>query len=99
MQAELKDQLEALTVYWTYLEMNIDASNPLHFKCGLNNLIRYKKNFREKFPDTWTSKVDIVKEHYDRQNYNNDMAFECLSLSTDFNFAQNPHAVKITELI
>ena len=34
-----------------------------------------------------------------RDEYNNDLAFQCLSFGTDFNFNQNDHVLKITQLL
>lgn len=99
MQTQIIAKLANLDFYWKYLNIVANSSSPYYLTCSQNDITKYKDNYNKKFSDKKISKADIVQNSYNRDHYDGDLAFECLSLGVDFNFKQNKHVIKIAELL
>ena len=65
-------------------------------ECSLNNIMQYLTNYNETLKKG--DLESIVRSQYHNGNFDNDMAFECLSLGLNFNFETNALVREIKEL-
>lgn len=69
------------------MSIDLDYSKPETVSCQLESVMDYLSNYNETIRSG--DLRDSLSSRFDRKNYNNDLAFGCLSLGLDFDFQNN----------
>lgn len=85
--------------YYAGLRLTVDYLEDLTYKCELPRPAIYLENYKQAFIDgNSTLEIrDVIVNHYDSKNFDNDLAFGCFSVAHQFEFEKNENVIKMKE--
>lgn len=69
------------------LGIQLDYSKTETIKCQLESVFDYLQNFNDSL--VTATLETLLFENFNKENYDNDLAFDCFSVGLDFDFAGN----------
>lgn len=84
------------------LKLDLDYSKPETVQCSQNKPLKFVENYENLFitdKNETLEKKEVLEKSFQIQNYNNDLAFGCQSISQDFDFESNKNVKEIAKLL